>query len=77
MRFQKRVESGGGRASRRNPAPLETSGEPERAHRVAWQAALDSIASPAFRLHRYRSVHNRLLQTALEELDGPDPGDRA
>ena len=40
-----------------------------RFHRISWKKALGEIVSPAFRLHRYRSAHNRLLLDALCELD--------
>ena len=40
--------------------------------RVSWKEALAGIASPVFRLHRYRNAHNRLLQGALRDLDCAD-----
>ncbi len=43
-------------------------------HRISWKEVFGRIVSPAFRLHRYRSAHNRLLQDALKELDTPDCG---
>lgn len=45
--------------------------------RVSWKEALSKITAPAFRLHRYRNAHNRLLQSALCELDCSDTGDRS
>jgi hypothetical protein len=43
-----------------------------RFHRISWRRALGKIVSPAFRLHRYRSAHNRILQDAFCDLDTPD-----
>ncbi|MDX1403754.1 MAG: hypothetical protein R3192_04415 [Woeseiaceae bacterium] len=34
-----------------------------------WVSRLGDILSPAFRLHRYRTTHSRLLQCALGEID--------
>ena len=45
-----------------------------RLHRISWRKALANIVSPAFRLHRYRSAHNRILQDAFCELDSRDSG---
>lgn len=45
-----------------------------RLHRFSWRKALGKIVSPAFRLHQYRSVHNRLLQDAFCDLDSRDSG---
>ncbi len=41
-----------------------------RFQRISWKEAFGKIASPAFRLHRYRIAHNRLLQDALCEQYG-------
>ncbi len=41
-------------------------------HRLSWKQAFSKLASPALRLHRYRSAHNRLLQGALRDLDCAD-----
>lgn len=43
-------------------------------HRISWRTALDKIVSPAFRLHRYRNAHNRILEDAFCDLDHRDPG---
>lgn len=45
---------------------------------ISWQDALGRLASPAFRLHRYRITHNRLLLDALRERDcsGDRSGDQ-
>ncbi len=45
--------------------------------RVSWKEVLSKITAPAFRLHRYRHAHNRMLQRALCELDCSDTGDRS
>jgi len=47
-----------------------------RLQRVSWREALGGIVSPAFRLHRYRNAHNRLLLGALCELDCNGKGNR-
>ena len=36
--------------------------------RISWKQAFGKIVAPAFRLHRYRNAHDRLLQDALCEL---------
>jgi hypothetical protein len=36
--------------------------------RISWKQAFGKIVAPAFRLHRYRNAHARLLQDALCEL---------
>ncbi len=33
--------------------------------RISWKQAFGRIVAPAFRLHRYRNAHDRLLQDAL------------
>ena len=38
-----------------------------RFQRITWKQAFGKIVAPAFRLHRYRHVHDRLLQDALCE----------
>lgn len=43
-----------------------------RLHRISWRKALRKIVSPAFRLHQYRSAHNRILQDAFCHLDSRD-----
>jgi len=45
-----------------------------RLHRFSWRRALGNIVSPAFRLHRYRNAHNRILQDAFCDLDSRDSG---
>ena len=38
-----------------------------RFQRISWKQAFGKIVAPAFRLHRYRNAHDRLLQDALCE----------
>ena len=45
-----------------------------RLHRISWRRALGNIVSPAFRLHRYRNAHNRILQDGFCDLDSRDSG---
>jgi hypothetical protein len=75
MNFQKHFESGDRTASGRTGELVQAADRLSRFHRVSWKEALGKIASPAFRLHRYRTVHNRLLQNALCELDCTDADD--
>jgi hypothetical protein len=75
MNFQKHIESGDRTASGETEELERAADRLSRFHRISWQEALGKITSPAFRLHRYRNVHNRLLQSALCELDRPDSGD--
>ena len=75
MKFQKHSEAGERGASGSTTELQQAADRLSRFHRVSWQEALGRITSPAFRLHRYRNVHNRLLQNALCELDTPDRGD--
>ncbi len=75
MNFQKHFESGDRTASGSTEELERAVDRLSRFQRVSWKEALGQIASPAFRLHRYRSVHNKLLQNALCELDSADRGD--
>lgn len=47
-------------------------GASKRLQRISLGSALGKIVSPAFRLHRYRNAHNRILQDAFCDLDSPD-----
>ena len=75
MNFQKYFESGNRPASGRTAQLVQPAGSQARFHRVSWKEAIGKIASPAFRLHRYRSVHNKLLQTAWCKLDNSNARD--
>lgn len=77
MKFRKHIAVSAQPASRGNRGQARQADSLERAHKVSWKAALDTIALPAFRLHRYRNVHNRLLQDAWCQLDCHDSGDRS
>jgi hypothetical protein len=75
MSNQKSFASPSRAASRNSAGTAETADRAAQTHRVSWKQALGKIVSPAFRLHRYRSVHNRLLQDAFCELDRPPGGE--
>ena len=75
MNFQKHLESGDRPASGGTDELMQAADKLSRFHRISWKEAFGKITSPAFRLHHYRSVHNRLLQNALCELDSADSGD--
>jgi hypothetical protein len=76
MNFQKQCECDERAASDRTQELVQAAARLSRFHRVSWKEALGQIVSPAMRLHRYRNIHNRLLQTALCKLDSRDAGDR-
>lgn len=58
------------RAASRSSAGTAAAGDrTARLDGISWKQALGKLASPAFRLHHYRSIHNRLLQRAFCELD--------
>ena len=59
-------------ATARTTELLQTADKMASFHRISWKEAFVRIAAPAFRLHRYRTAHNRLLQDALCELDCTD-----
>lgn len=75
MRFPKHNAQTTCQASPGSPGPEQDREFPSRGRRFPWKAALDTIALPAMRLHRYRNVHNRLLQDAWCQLDCHDSGD--
>lgn len=76
MPFPKALASSSRPASRESAETVSAAEKLAHFHRVSWKQALGKIVSPAFRLHRYRSVHNQLLQDALRELDRPAGGER-
>ncbi len=62
MKTQRHLESG-------RPTDLTAAVEKlARFQRISWKQAFGKIVAPAFRLHRYRNAHDRLLQEALCEL---------
>ena len=75
MSIRNKFESGERAASGRTTELERAAERLTRFHRVSWKEALGKIASPAFRLHRYRTVHNRILQNAFCELDRSDARD--
>ncbi len=58
------------------------AGRPEEllANRRSWRRALFGLVSAAFRVHRYRELHSRMLRDALDAVDCNSPcgdaGDR-
>ena len=69
MNSHKHTDSGDRPASGRNLDVEQAADSLSRFYRISWKQALGKIATPAFRLHRYRNAHNRLLQNAWCELD--------
>ena len=74
MNFQKHFKSCDRAASGKTTELMCAADRQTRYQRVFWKQALGKIASPAFRLHRYRSAHNRLLQMAWCKLDSSSAG---
>ncbi len=75
MKQQRNIDSSDQSAFVRCDAAMDATAKTAGFHRLSWQEAIGKITSPAFRLHRYRQVHNRLLLDALCELDCSDAGD--
>ncbi len=75
MNFHKHFDYGDRPASGRIPENEQTADRLSRFQRISWKQALGKIVNPAFRLHRYRNAHNRLLQNAWCELDSRKSGD--
>ena len=75
MNIHKHARCGDRPASGRNGELEQAADTLSRFHRVSWKEALGKIVSPAFRLHRYRAAHNKLLQNAWCELDRHSSGD--
>ena len=64
MKTQRHLESG-------TPTDLTAAVDKlARFQRISWKQAFGKIVAPAFRLHRYRNAHDRLLQDALCEQYG-------
>ena len=74
MKSRKHLDSHGRSDAGRNAELLQAADKLSSFQRISWKEALGKIVSPAFRLHRYRNAHNRLLQDALCELDTPGTG---
>ena len=77
MKFRNNFDASDRPASGRAAELMQAADILARFHRVSWKEALSKITAPAFRLHRYRHAHNRMLQRALCELDCSDSGDRS
>ena len=74
MKTQRHLDSGDRSDSGRTTELIQAADKLAGFQRVSWKEAFGKIASPAFRLHRYRNAHTRLLHDALCELDCPDSG---
>ena len=72
MNIHKRSDYEDRPASGRTAELMRTADKLATFHRISWKEAFGKVASAAFRLHRYRSAHNRLLQEALRKLDCSD-----
>ena len=69
MKLSKKFEDSDRTASGSTAERAQASKSRSRFHRISWKQAFGEIASPAIRLHRYRSAHNRLLLDALCKMD--------
>ncbi len=67
MKTQRHLESGDRSDAGRTTELMEAADELARFQRISWKQAFGKIVAPAFRLHRYRNAHDRLLQNALCE----------
>ena len=76
MKLPKRIDRSNRAASGSTAEPARATGSRSRFQRISWKEAFGEIASPAIRLHRYRSAHNRVLLDALCKRDcARTPGD--
>ncbi len=74
MNFQKYFDSSD-RPDSGNAAELNQAADKlANFQRISWKQAFGKIVAPAFRLHRYRNAHDRLLQDALCEQYRCDDG---
>ncbi len=67
MKTQRHLESGDRSDSGRTTEVMQAADKLARFQRISWKQAFGKIVAPAFRLHRYRNAHDRLLQDALCE----------
>ncbi len=67
MKTQRRINSGNRSDSGRTTELMHAADKLARFQRISWKQAFGKIVAPAFRLHRYRNAHDRLLQDALCE----------
>ena len=74
MNHQRHCESCDQTDSGRAAEILQAADKLARFQRISWKQAFGKIVAPAFRLHRYRNAHDRLLQDALCEQYRCDDG---
>ncbi len=74
MKTQRHLESGDRSDSGRTTEVMQAADKLARFQRISWKQAFGKIVAPAFRLHRYRNAHDRLLQDALCEQYRCDDG---
>ncbi len=67
MKTKRHLESGDRSDSGRTTEVMQAADKLARFQRISWKQAFGKIVAPAFRLHRYRNAHDRLLQDALCE----------
>jgi len=72
MKTQRHRESGDRSDAGRTIELVQAADKLASFQRISWKQAFGKIVAPAFRLHRYRNAHNRLLQDVLRERDCPD-----
>ncbi len=70
MNFQKYFDSSDRPDSGSAAELMQAADKLARFQRISWKQAFGKIVAPAFRLHRYRNAHDRLLQDALCEKYG-------
>jgi len=74
MKTQRHLESGDRSDSGRTTELMQAADKLARFQRISWKQAFGKIVAPAFRLHHYRNLHDRLLQDALCEQYRCDDG---
>jgi len=72
MKTQRHRESGDRSDAGRTIELVQAADKLASFQRISWKQAFGKIVAPAFRLHRYRNAHNRLLQDVLRERDCRD-----
>ncbi len=65
MNFQKYFDSSDRPDSGSAVELMQAADKLARFQRISWKQVFGKIVAPAFRLHRYRNAHDRLLQDAL------------
>ena len=74
MKTQRHLESGDRSDAGRTTEVMQAAAKLASFQRISWKQAFGKIVAPAFRLHRYRNAHDRLLQDALCEQYRCDDG---